>query len=73
MEKVTQREIRNYPAIDLSTVKSSEVYNIIKGKGKGKEVLYRSFGVYGSNGVVFTVDNVTYKIVGRTSNLFIVI
>lgn len=71
MEKVTQREIRNYPAIDLSTVNSSEVYNIMK--GKEKEVLYRSFGVYGSNGVVFMVDNVTYKIVGRTTNLFIVI
>lgn len=71
MKKTTLKEIKNYPAIDVTTVTAEEMYSTIK--GKNVEKLYFSRGLYGINGLVFKVDETTYKICCRSTSLFTVL
>lgn len=62
MLKLTQKEIKNFDALDITTAK--EDYN-------GLSVFAMSFGVYGMNGAILQDENGNfYKITARTSNLF---
>lgn len=67
-EQVKQKFIRNFNAIDVTIQKDLKEFI----KDKNKEIIYMSYGIYGMNGCVFTIDNEWYKIVGRTINLWIV-
>jgi hypothetical protein len=60
-EKITLKQIRQMNAIDITTAD----------RIPGLRIIAKSFGVYGMNGAILTDDQGNlYKIVGRTSSLF---
>lgn len=62
MLKLTQKEIRNFDALDITTEKD---------KRDGLSVFAMSFGVYGMNGAILQDESGNfYKITARTTNLF---
>ena len=66
MLKVTQKEIKNFHAVDITTWGDEKLAEL----PRLKEIAY-SIGVYGCNGKAFRgTDGEFYKIVGRTTNLF---
>ncbi|WP_307986585.1 hypothetical protein [uncultured Veillonella sp.] len=67
-KKVKQRFIRNFNAIDVTTQKDLNEFI----KGKNKEIIYMSYGIYGMNGCIFTLDGEWYKIISRVTNLWII-
>lgn len=70
--RTTQKEIRNYSAIDITNYTFKMMDEFLKSKNL-QEVLY-STGIYGCNGVVL-IDNKTgsfYKITRRTTALFMI-
>lgn len=71
MYKLTQKEIRNYDAIDITYKTTKECYEL-NDKILVKKLFY-SAGIYGVNGLIFE-DMKTgeqYKITSRTNALFI--
>lgn len=71
MEKLTQKAIRNYDAIDITYMNSKECYKL-NDKILLKRLFY-SAGVYGMNGIIFEdiKTGEQYKITSRTNALFI--
>lgn len=67
-EQVKQKFIRNFNAIDVTAQKNLNEFI----KGKNKEIIYISYGIYGMNGCIFTLDGEWYKIISRVTNLWIV-
>ena len=66
--KTTLKEIKNFPAIDITTADFDTVNQIARNK---YETIAYSVGVYGVNGVVFnTFDGTLYKITSRSTALF---
>ena len=66
MLKVAQKEIKNFPAIDITTWREEKTKEL----PRLEEIAY-SIGTYGCNGKLFHgTDGKFYKIVGRTTNLF---
>lgn len=62
MLKLTQKEIKDFDALDITTAK--EDYNRLS-------VFAMSFGIYGMNGAILQDESGNfYKITARTSNLF---
>lgn len=68
MEQTTLKYIKNFPAIDITNEKISDLEKIRKNK---IETLYLSCGKYGMNGcVIADQDGNLYKITARNSALF---
>ena len=66
MLKTTLKEIKKFPAIDITTWREEKLVEL----PRLEEIAY-SIGVYGCNGKLFRgTDGELYKIVGRTTNLF---
>ena len=66
MLKTTQKEIKKFPAIDITTWREEKLAELPRLEG----IAY-SIGIYGCNGKLFRgTDGELYKIVGRTTNLF---
>ncbi len=66
MLKVTQKEIKEFLAVDITTWSSEKLAEL----PNVKEIAY-SIGVYGCNGKLFHgVDGKFYKITCRNTNLF---
>ena len=64
MLKLTQKEIKNFNALDI-TSESDKEYR------QGLSVFAKSYGVYGMNGAILQdTDGNFYKITARNSNLF---
>lgn len=69
--QVRLKDIKNYPAVDITAADPAIVYEI----AAGRRTVAISYGTYGANGIVVYNDRTGqfYKIVGRTSNLFILL
>lgn len=70
--KTTLKDIRRYPATDISEMKYNAVRSLADKIGWRKTTIAYSVGVYGVNGLVF-MDRETgelYKVIGRTTALF---
>ena len=66
--KTTLKEIKRFPAIDITTADFDTVKNIARYK---HTTIAYSVGTYGVNGIVFnTFDGILYKITARTTALF---
>lgn len=66
MLKVTQKEIKEFPAIDITTWSDEKLAAL----PRLEEIAY-SIGVYGCNGKLFHgTDGKFYKITSRSTNLF---
>ena len=66
MLKVTQKEIKDFPAIDITTWGEEKLGAL----PRLEEIAY-SIGVYGCNGKLFHgTDGKFYKIMSRSSNIF---
>ena len=66
MLKVTQKKIKEFPAVDITTWGEEEL-----GALPGLEEVAYSIGVYGCNGKLFHgTDGKFYKITSRSTNLF---
>lgn len=66
MLKVTQKEIKNFPAIDVTTWSDEKLAEL----PSVEEVAY-SVGVYGCNGkLLHGTDGEFYKITSRSTNIF---
>ena len=66
MLKTTQKEIKKFPAIDITTWRDEKLAEL----PRLEEIAY-SIGIYGCNAKLFRgTDGEFYKIVGRTTNLF---
>lgn len=61
MKTMTQKQIKQTPAIDITTAD----------RVTGIHFIAKSYGVYGMNGGLLADNNGNlYKIIGRTSSLF---
>lgn len=66
MLKVAQKEIKNFPAIDITTWDEEKLVAL----PRLEEIAY-SIGIYGCNGKLFRgTDGEFYKITSRSTNLF---
>ena len=66
MLKVTQKEIKEFPAVDITTWSEEKLATL----PSVEEIAY-SIGVYGCNGKLFHgTDGKFYKITSRSTNLF---
>lgn len=66
MLKTTLKEIKKFPAIDITTWRDEKTQDL----PRLEEVAY-SIGVYGCNGKLFhDTDGNFYKITSRSTNLF---
>ena len=66
MLKTTQKEIKKFPAVDITTWREKELVEL----PRLEEIAY-SIGVYGCNGKLFRgADGKFYKITSRSTNLF---
>ena len=66
MLKVTQKQIKEFPAIDITTWREEKLVEL----PRLEEIAY-SIGVYGCNGKLFRgTDSKFYKITSRSTNLF---
>lgn len=66
MLKTTQKEIKKFPAIDITTWREEELASL----PRLEEIAY-SIGAYGCNGKLFRgTDGELYKITSRSTNLF---
>ena len=64
--KVTQKEIKNFPAVDITTWSEEKLATL----PSLEEIAY-SIGVYGCNGkLLHGTDGKFYKITCRSTNLF---
>lgn len=67
MLKVTQKEIKNFPAVDITNYTEEELRGIVPDV---EEIAY-SVGSYGCNGkLLHGKDGNFYKITSRSTNLF---
>ena len=66
MLKVTQKEIKKFPAIDITMWRDEKTQEL----PRLEEIAY-SIGVYGCSGKLFYgTDGNFYKIISRSTNLF---
>lgn len=66
MLKVTQKEIKDFPAIDVTTWNEAKLAEL----PSVEEIAY-SIGMYGCNGkLLHGTDGKFYKITSRSTNLF---
>lgn len=66
MLKVTQKKIKEFPAVDITTWREEKMQEL----PRLEEIAY-SIGVYGCNGKLFHgADGKFYKITSRSTNLF---
>ena len=66
MLKVAQKEIKNFPAVDITTWREEKLVEL----PRLEEIAY-SIGVYGCSGKLFRgTDGKFYKITSRSTNLF---
>ena len=66
MLKVTQKEIKKFPAVDITTWREEKLAEL----PRLEEIAY-SIGVYGCNGKLFHgADGQFYKITARSTNIF---
>ena len=66
MLKTTQKEIKKFPAIDITTWGNGKLAEL----PRLEEIAY-SIGIYGCNGKIFrSTDGEFYKITSRSTNLF---
>lgn len=66
MLKVTQKEIKNFPAIDITTWSDEK----LTGLPNVEEIAY-SIGLYGCNGkLLHGTNGEFYKITSRSTNIF---
>lgn len=66
MLKTTQKEIKKFPAVDITTWRDEKMQEL----PRLEEIAY-SIGVYGCNGKLFHgTDGKFYKITSRSTNLF---
>lgn len=66
MLKVTQKEIKEFPAVDITTWSSEKLAEL----PNVEEIAY-SIGAYGCNGkLLHGTDGEFYKITSRNTNLF---
>lgn len=66
MLKVAQKEIKNFPATDITTWGEEKLAEL----PRLEEIAY-SIGVYGCNGKLFHgTDGEFYKITSRSANIF---
>ena len=66
MLKVAQKEIKNFPAVDITTWREQKLVEL----PRLEEIAY-SIGIYGCNGKIFrSTDGEFYKITSRSTNLF---
>lgn len=64
------KEIRAFIAEDATDYSFEKMEQILK---DGHTVLIYSYGIYGMNGALFqTKDGTFYKIIGRSTNLWII-
>lgn len=69
MRKVTQKFIKEFEAIDITTKSFEELQTLHK--NIDYEVVYISTGIYGMNGAILKdADGFYYKITARNSALF---
>ena len=69
--KTTLKNIKAFPAVDISDWTFDRITALIRGAGSFRHVAY-SVGIYGVNGQVIDVDGRFYKVVGRCGALFLV-
>ena len=66
MLKVTQKKIKEFPAVDITSWSDEKLAEL-----PGLEEVAYSIGVYGCNGKLFHgTDGKFYKITSRSTNLF---
>lgn len=66
MLKVTQKEIKDFPAVDITTWNDEKLAALA-----GVEEIAYSIGVYGCNGkLLHGTNGEFYKITSRSTNLF---
>lgn len=69
--KTTLKNIKSFPAVDITNLSYDEITALISGAGYMRHVAY-SAGAYGVTGQVFELDGKFYKVVGRCGALFLV-
>lgn len=67
--EVRLKDIRAFNAVDVTNADPNEVYRI----ASGRQTVAYSCGTYGVNGIVVEKDGAFYKVIGRATNLFILL
>ena len=69
--KTTLKNIKSFPAEDISNWSYDRINALISGAGYLRHVAYSS-GMYGVTGQVIELDGKFYKVAGRCGALFLV-